>query len=519
MKHYDIAIVGMGPVGAAAAIFLAQSGLKVVTVERDAEVYALPRAVAMDGEVIRAFQRIGAGQSIADLMEPVAPGYRAGFGNSKREWLFGVELTDFGTNGWAPNSMFDQPEVDGYLRDSAACASNVTTYSGYQLHSFEQNGDAVTINIGAVGKQTEDRIDLSASYLLACDGASSGIRKTLEIPWHDLGYDHDWLVVDVIVNDKHTLKRETLQVCDPARLTTYVCGKGPYRRWEFKLKAGESPADMLQPQRIHELLKPWTPQYSYTLRRQAVYQFHAAVAAQWSSGRVFLLGDAAHQTPPFLGQGMNAGMRDAINIAWKLALVLSATAKPELLQHYQRERAAHAQDLVQWAVDFGHLMEHVAAGEAAQQQGLAAPQTQRSGQSSGYGQGREAPPLREGVLIREQVSNEGSTGYLFSQPRVRDGSGCEFLLDQNLGPGFAIVLRDDTEVALNSHSLAIVERLNIRISSLHNLSVVRGHFDRLFTDANAVIVRPDRYVFGHTTEQLNLDQLLAQLAEKIYLVL
>ncbi len=530
MRHYDVAVVGMGPVGSAAAIFLAHAGLKVVTVERDPEVYALPRAVGMDGEVIRAFQRIGIGQPVADLMQAVQPGDRAGFANSQREWLFGADLGDFGNNGWPPISMFDQPEFDRYLRDYAADHSNVTSYSGFDFKRFTDDGQRVSCSISPSGlgienkeevETSDDSLEFSVSYVLACDGASSGIRKRLNIPWRDLGYDHDWLVVDVIVNSKHTLNRDTVQVCSPDRLATYVCTKDPYRRWEFKLNDGERPEDMVTEESIRTLLDPWTPRDSYTIRRKAVYQFHAAIAEEWSRGRVFLVGDAAHQTPPFLGQGMNAGMRDAINIAWKLSLVLSGSSDPSLLTQYQAERAAHAQDLVQWAVDFGKLMEQLAATEDAQNRGIPVPEveTQDKNQSSGYGQGREAPPLRDGVIIVEQVSNEGSTGYLFSQPMVKDNSDNVFLLDEKLDQDFTIVVRTESEIELNEISRSIISRLGMTIISLEDFTAVRGHFDRLFTGSQAVVVRPDRYVFGHTSDQLDLNQLLAQLADKLHLEL
>jgi len=514
MQHYDIVIVGMGPVGCTAALFLAQAGIKVAAIERDPQVYPLPRAVGMDGEIIRAFQRLNLGQTIADLMQPHLDGDRAGFANSKREWLFGAPMGSFSINAWPPMSLFDQPELDGFLRGRALKHKNINAFIGYEYLHSEELSDGIGIRLREIDAGTEQSI--SASYLLACDGAASGIRRTLNIAWEDLGYDHQWLVVDVIAGEGNTLKRETLQVCDPDRLTTYVCTKDPYRRWEFALKEGETAEHMLKDETIHALIDPWTPRGSYKIRRSAVYQFHAAIAQQWSQGRVFLLGDAAHQTPPFLGQGMNAGMRDAINISWKLALVLAGKADADLLQEYQAERAAHARDLVQWAVDFGRLMEGIAATEDAQNKGLPPPLAVENS-SSGYGQGREAPPIRDGVLMVEQVNNKGSTGYLFSQPLVKTAEHQSVLLDQLLGDGFAIVARSDDDLQINASSQTIISKLGIRTVSLNNISVVKGHFDRLFEHSSAALVRPDRYVFGHTSKQLNLDQLLEQLGQKLYL--
>ncbi len=519
METFDVAVVGLGPSGATAALLFAEAGLTVAVFERDREVYPLPRAVAMDGEVVRAFQRIGRGEALAGLLQPTRPGSRAGFANARREWLFGQPFVPFGANGWPPTSMFDQPEIDAYLRDAVVAHPRITPFIGHEVASWEDVGDQVLLRARVVdgGAETE----LTARYLIACDGAASGIRRGLDIGWHDLGYDHEWLVVDVVVKPGHQLGEDTLQVCDPDRLTTFVVTKDPFRRWEFKLNPGETREEMLQPEKIQALLDTWTPRETYEIRRSAVYQFHAATADSWRRGRVLLAGDAAHQTPPFLGQGMNAGLRDVINLAWKLPLVIAGTADQALLDTYEAERSAHARDLVQWAVAIGQLMEHMAAVEAAERRGEPPPEVPPSARASGYGQGREAPPLRDGVVMVEQVSDEGSTGYLFRQPMVRDREGREFLLDERLGDGFAIVARTAVDLEVNAQSRELIERLGMVATTLEGLEACRGHFDPLFESAAAAVVRPDRYVFGHVMESaadaLSLDGLLDALRVKLTL--
>ncbi|MCZ6658681.1 MAG: bifunctional 3-(3-hydroxy-phenyl)propionate/3-hydroxycinnamic acid hydroxylase [Gammaproteobacteria bacterium] len=513
---FDVAILGLGPVGSTAAILFAHAGLKVVAFERDEEVYKLPRAVNLDGEIVRAFQRIGLGDEVANLLQPVREGDRVGFANSKREWLFGRDSAAFGSNGWQPGNMFDQPELESYLRRTAIAHDNVTAYIGFEVNGFVDDGDSITINADeADGTRTQT---VTARYLVGCDGASSFVRKTLDIEWVDLGYDHDWLVVDIVTKPGHTLTNVTLQVCDPERLCTYVCTKDPYRRWEFKLNTGESWEEMLEPERIHSLIDPWTPRDTYDIRRAAVYQFHAATAETWHVGNVFIAGDAAHQTPPFLGQGMNAGMRDVVNLAWKFQMVLSGVANDALLDTYQAEREAHANDLVDWAVAIGQLMEHTAAVEAAERAGTPPPAIPPQHQASGYGQGREQPPIRDGVVKLDQVSDTGSTGYLFSQPIVRDRQNDEFRLDARLGPGFAIVAKTEADLVLSAASQATLDRIQGRCTSIGGLQEVRGHIDRLFNHADAAIVRPDRYVFGHTTDDVTLDDLMADLADKLSII-
>ena len=279
-NSYDVIVVGLGPVGALTTLLLSRQGLKVAAVERDQEVYKLPRAVNLDGEIVRALQPLGLAQELADLLQTTRPGERAGFADSKHNWLFGQELNSVGPCGWQSMNMFDQPEVEQYLRDQALNHTNVDSFIGFTAQRVQQNPDQVTV---AVTDNTTD-LSLCGTYLVACDGAASTIRKALDIVWVNLGYDQDWLVVDVETKPGHTLGTTTMQVCDPKRITTYVCTKEPYRRWEFKLNDGETWEEMLAPETIHALLDEWTPRETYRIRRAAMYQFHAATAQSWASG-------------------------------------------------------------------------------------------------------------------------------------------------------------------------------------------------------------------------------------------
>ena len=513
--QYDVAIIGLGPVGATAAILFAEAGLNVVAIERDLEVYKLPRAVNLDGEILRAFQSIGRADEVDALLQTVRPGDRGGFANSKREWMFGIEFKDFGPNGWQPNNMFDQPEFESYLRTNAVDHPNVTAFIGMEAISFRDGSTAVEILVNNI-QQPREEFHVRARYLLACDGAASPTRKALGIEWHDLGYDHEWLVVDVTTFSGHTLTNDTIQVCDPDRISTYVATKDPYRRWEFKLLPGETKEEMLDPEKIMTLIDAWTPRGTYEIRRAAVYQFHAATAETWRVGNVFVAGDAAHQTPPFLGQGMNAGMRDVINLAWKLALVCDGVADEKLLDSYEQERTAHATDLVEWAVAIGRLMEHQAAIEMAQRRSKPPPATPAALKSSGYGQGRESPPIRAGVLQLDQISDTGSTGYLFSQPTVTTREGQTHKLDALLGSGFALVYRGD--LSLDEHSKRLISRLDIRLLNIEKLNEQRGHFDNVFKENRCALIRPDRIVYGHTTATVDENDLLADLEQQLLLV-
>ena len=504
--RYDVAIIGLGPVGCLGALLFAEAGLQVVAFEKEPNVYTLPRAVNLDGEIIRALQPLGLADIVNAMMQPIRQDERAGFANSKREWLFGGYSTAVGSNGWQPANMFDQPELESFLREQVEQHPNVTTHIGFAVTDFSNQTEHVVVYARSSSKD----VSAAAHYMVACDGANSSTRKVLGIGWCDLGYDQDWLVVDVTMHGAHDLANEVLQICDPDRIHTYVATKDPYRRWEFQLNPGETPEHMLQDETIQSLLDGWVSRDGYTLRRAAVYQFHAAVAETWQAGRVFLAGDAAHQTPPFLGQGMNSGMRDVINLAWKLPLVLNGRCLPNLLETYQAERDAHAHDLVSWAVDMGHLMEHLADIEAAARAGQPVPEPKNSTQASGYGQGREQPPIRSGAVIYEQISNEGLTGYLMPQPAVRNAQGQELRFDDLLGPNFALLTNGQVE--LSQESLVMMSALHVKSIDVRTLTLVNGTFPDQLQNNEAILLRPDRLVFGHTDSRTTVDTLISRLA-------
>jgi 3-(3-hydroxy-phenyl)propionate hydroxylase len=335
------------------------------------------------------------------------------------------------------------------------------------------------------------------------------VRHEIGVDWQSLGYDQDWLVVDIVQHPEADLPTTMMQVCAPERLVTYVPVRDPNRRWEFQLRDGERREEMVRRDRVEALLASWLPAEHYDIRRAAVYQFHAATASRWQAGRVFLAGDSAHQTPPFLGQGLNAGFRDAVNLGWKIPLVLAGVCGEGLLDTYAQERDAHARDLVEWAVAVGQLMETLAAREA----GLPDPHTADA--SAGYGQGRTVPPLRDGALIDDQTGSEPPSGALFAQPVVRGADGAECRLDELLGRGFAVVARDDKDLALGAKAREVQERLDIRLVGLAALDLVRGQWDRTLDQHPAVVVRPDRYVFGFVDSNWSLDRLLLELARKL----
>ncbi len=510
MSDFDVVIVGYGPIGSFAAILLGHAGLRVAVVERSTEIYQLPRAVGIDGEAMRALQRIGMADVVDAIVQQPREGDRIDFVDSKHREYFGLEFPSRGFNGWRDIAMFDQPELEGVLRKQVERSDRIETFLGHEVEALDQTADQVTVR--CLELETGQVRELRAPFAIACDGASSFVREALGIEWQSLGYDRDWLVLDIVQNDKADLPLTSMQVCDPERLATYICVKDPNRRWEFQLVEGETREEMLRPEKIEELLRPWLPPEHYEIRRAAVYQFHAATAGSWQRGRVFLAGDAAHQTPPFLGQGLNAGFRDAVNLGWKIPLVHRGVCDLRLLETYGEERDAHACDLVQWAVAVGQLMETLAAREA----GDPDPHPDAD-QSSGYRQGRVVPPLRGGVLLESQINEVDVAGGLLRQPDVRGPDGRECRFDELIGGSFAVIARKDDALRLGPEARSVMKKLGASTLSLEKVEVVEGELDSLFAEHEAVILRPDRYVFGVVDQQWTLDAALVELGRKLQL--
>jgi 3-(3-hydroxy-phenyl)propionate hydroxylase len=343
---FDVAIVGYGPAGAVAAALLGQAGLKVHVCDRLREVYEIPRAIALDHEIMRVFQQLGIVEAVLPHTEPFTPS----------EW-FGVDgqlirrmtmVAPPYPQGYTPSIVFTQPPVERVLRARVAQLPNVTVALGSEMTALTQDVDAVTLALKADDGTVST---VHARWVIGCDGGSSNVRDKADIELEDLGFDEPWLVVDARVNAKGLAKlpRTSVQYCEPERPCTMVIGPGNHRRWEISLKAGEDPKQVASDEGTWKLLSRWLSPEDGTLWRQASYRFHALVAKDWRMGRVFIAGDAAHMQPPFLGQGMCQGVRDVANLAWKLAAMIKGevqgAAAEALLNSYGYERKAHVREL------------------------------------------------------------------------------------------------------------------------------------------------------------------------------
>lgn len=343
----DVAIVGYGPVGATLAILLAQTGRRVVVVERRPGPYALPRAVHVDHEAARIIQSCGVGDDFRAVSEP-APVYE--WRNGAGQTLLRIGRVGDGGSGWPESSMFHQPHLEALLDRRAASLPGIEVRRGAEVVGLHPDAGSVAVELA-------DGSEVGARYVVGCDGANSTVRTLAGLPVEDLGFVFDWLIVDVILDTPRVFDPVNLQVCDPSRPTTAVSGGPGRRRWEWMRLPDETVEELDTEQRAWQLLAPWDVHPGNArIERHALYTFGAQYVSKWRDGSVFVAGDAAHLMPPFAGQGLCSGLRDAANLAWKLELVLSGAADASVLDTYGQERLPSTQQAIDFSVDLGGII-------------------------------------------------------------------------------------------------------------------------------------------------------------------
>jgi 3-(3-hydroxy-phenyl)propionate hydroxylase len=479
----DVVIIGFGPVGAMLANLLGLQGISTLVLEREAAILNLPRAVHFDDEVMRLLQTVGLAQAMQPFVH-VSPGMKF-VDDAGRLLLDWPRSQEVGQQGWYASYRFHQPEFERVLRDGLARWPSVTVRLRSEAFALEQERDAVLVRYEDLA--TGSLMRCRARYVVGCDGARSLVRRLMDAPLEDLGFHERWLVVDALLRrPRPDLGDWSVQYCSKQRPTTYVRGTGDRRRWEIAVLSSEDEATITQPTRVLELLKPWVTPEEIDLERAALYTFHSAIAPRWRSGRLLIAGDAAHLTPPFLGQGLCAGMRDAGNLAWKLARVLRGQNNDSLLDTYQSERAPHVREYIELAVRLGGLI-NTKAMEAA------VPGSVLNG-----GETAQMTSIKPRLGPGFAAGWNGPAGDIAPQPRLTDG----VRLDDRVGYRFAMLLQPHFAASLPAETLEHLARREIVVVA-DDAPEQKTWLQRI--DAPAVLVRPDRYVLGtaHSVQELN----------------
>ncbi|MGI9323299.1 MAG: bifunctional 3-(3-hydroxy-phenyl)propionate/3-hydroxycinnamic acid hydroxylase [Pseudomonadales bacterium] len=500
MAAYDIVIAGYGPTGAVAGNLLGAAGLSALVVEPSPAIFDIPRAVHFDGETMRIFQHLGLQKQVLEI---VREGKSLGFTNARNWQLFHQDLTRVPRyNGWANNLFFNQPQLEKHLRSGVERFANVEVRLGWSLAGLEQQQTHVSATITDAAGATEK---IECQYLLGCDGASSLVRKLLAIAQEDLHCDEPWLVVDWIIPAGIQIDRSAYQICDPKRPATLVPCEGRHIRWEFMVNPGDNESELESEESVRALMAPHLHRLSPELKpedgeliRAKVYAFHALVAETFQQGRVFLLGDAAHQTPPFMGQGMCAGIRDAYNIHWKLCGVLKGELAPAVLDSYTTERRPHVHETIKTAVTMGGIIQNRSRAlsffrDCFLMLGKALPAMASSIKFNA------AWHLGAGLFATDGAPVAGGPlGQLLPQGLVQLGGQEPMLSDELLAPGFNVIgfgvnpadFFNQAEYTLKTNAIQIGTSAGAQDIDGALLGWAKKHAVEL------AVVRPDRQVYG-----------------------
>lgn len=491
----DVLIVGYGPVGQSLAALLGRAGHRVIVCERRSGRYETPRAGHFDHEIMRIFQAMGTADAVGRIADPARlyefldPGGEV-LARLPRDWD--------APSGWEASYHFYQPELEEVIDAAVQEIPTVDLRFGNAIVDLRQYDDhvAVTMANGTV---------VTARYAVGADGANSVVRDLCDIGTEDLGFRGDWLVADIrpkpgapALDIPHTG-----QVLNPERPNHMGRVAQRYFRWEFMLVDGDDPAEMATPDNVWKLLRPWLGPDEGELIRQTVYQFRSIVAETFRAGSVLLAGDAAHVMPPFLGQGMSSGIRDAATLAWILDLVLSGAADPQLLDLYTASRRPQVLAYIEESIRIGTVVCETDPVRAAQRR-----ETLRSATA--------LPPPFQPPVGAGFRAGDPLAGYLGVQPLLRAADGRARRCDDILGNGFTLFSIAELDAAAAAAVAELERSIGLRslvVDAAHGLDVDGEMFSRWMKEAGviAVVVRPDFYVLGSASDPADVSGLLASL--------
>ena len=493
-SNYDVTIVGLGPIGAVLANFLGSYGVGVIVIEKESVTHQLPRAVAFDDEVMRIFQNIGVSKEVNNI---VAVGENAHFVKADGEILVTWDRPKkIGSNGWFINYRFHQPDLENILRQRLDTYTNVSIKLESTVVNLEQDENSVEVEVkdAKLGKN----IIFKSQYVVGCDGAKSFVRSKIGGNYIDLGFHEPWLVVDLLIKKPESNKvKDSFHYCDPERSSTQVYLGEKRKRWEFRLNPGDDPHKIVEPKNVWSLLSRWIGPSEAELERAVVYTFHASIASQWRKKRLLIAGDAAHLTPPFMGQGMCAGIRDACNLSWKLNEIINKNVGDTLLNSYQTEREAHVRRFIELTIDMGKLINRTRTDLllGPVKNSIKGPQRISN----------LLPVLGNGIGKREKDWE----GRIFPQAQLESG----LLMDDTIGLRWALF----SKIKLSENNIKRIEqdfkRLDVRILSDFPEEIYDWMIKK---NCEAVLVRPDRYVYGTATTEKEIVCLVSHAIKEIY---
>ncbi len=482
MREFDITIVGFGPTGGTLANLLAMHGFSILILEREKSFYPLPRAVHFDDEVMRVFQTIGITK---DFLKYTIINKGTKFVNSKGkvilDWPRPRKVT---INGWYPSYRFNQPDLERQLRKKLRKYKTVTVKQNSEVTKVYNQKDYVKV----IFKNMKDKSlkEVKTKFVIGCDGANSKIRDEMNTKMDNLGFTQKWAVVDLILKkNKKNLPDRTIQYSNTKQPATYCRNVGKRRRWEFAIKKNQNEKKILSDSYIWNFLKPWLKKNEAKIERKTIYTFNSAISRKWRKGRIFIAGDAAHLMPPFMGQGMCAGIRDASNLAWKIVSCLKQKYDEKILNSYQAERFSNVKEYIETTMRMGEFVNAVGSSKitdniSSNKDGTKMMQSIKP--KLGFGLGKR---------------NDKNRGVIFPQLKMRNGK----VFDDKFSKNPILIIKSELKNKIKlSKFQTIIDNEVIGLSKL-----LKNY------KSKAIIVRPDRFIFKSCNSLKNFNKFIKSL--------
>ena len=463
MKQYDVIIVGLGPTGGTLANLLALNGFSILILEREKNLYALPRAVHFDDEIMRVFQTIGITKKfLKNTIINKGTKFVNSEGKILLDWPRPKAITE---NGWYPSYRFHQPDLERHLRNRLKTFKKVRLLQNTEVIKIKNNKNFVDLFFKTNNKTQK----VSSKYVVGCDGARSTTREQMGSVLDNLGFTQKWAVVDLILRkNKNKLPDRTIQYSNSERPATYCRNVGKRRRWEFAIQDNENEKEILSNEYIWNFLKPWLNEKEAYLERKAIYIFQSAIARKWRKGRIFIAGDAAHLMPPFMGQGMCAGIRDVSNLAWKISWCINNKHDEKFLDTYQTERFSNAREYIETTMRMGEFVNAVGSDNIT------------DNISSGPDGTKSMQSIKPKLGIGLGSNKDKNRGKIFPQLKMKNGK----TLDEKFSK--SPLLLTSSKLAKKVSLKKIQSITDKDIKGLSNL--LKNY------KAKAIIVRPDRFI-------------------------
>lgn len=502
----DIIQLGYGPVGQLSALLLGTSGHTVAVVEKHRGLYGLPRAGHFDHEIMRVFQQAGIAEKIEPRLAKAGPYV---FRNQHGEELVRYDWGGVSLSGWWKDYYMYQPDVEDALDERVRALDDVAMWQGWEAVGIDQTEQLVELRIR--NRDTSEEKIIRGRYLIATDGGSSFTRPAIGIKTDDLGFRERWLVVDYRLTEPVEFEFDNGQICDPARpLNLFQLGKS-HRRFAFMVLPDEDTEVMARRDSAWQLIADHgiNPDNAEIVRN-TVYVFESTFATTWRKGRVFLAGDSAHVMPPFMGQGMCSGLRDVVNLAWKLDRVLQGASAESILDTYEQERLPHVVEVIRASVEAGRLSvttdyEVAAARDQAFRDGTAPTPM-------------PFPTLTAGMLSRDGSGDLGRLAGGLAPQGIVEVDGRRGLFDDVVGRGWILLAGDPVLGDISDTTRSVMDAAGIAVVVVReDFRDVDGVYARYFAErgVGAILYRPDFYVFGAASTPVGIERLVDQAVQHL----